>query len=381
MALLTPLLFSSLAVAVAGADIDITATLTAHDSSPPKRILSPGRLFGSFFEDFLHAGDGGVYAEKLSNRQLALPLANESSFRCTGATGTGECTWYAEAGSVTRDASAPLNTAVTNTMWLRPGAVASNAGFPGGIAVRAGESLVLSLFVRAQAGPASIEARLVDGMGATGTTLGSVAVQAQATSAHWVQVNTTLHVTESSGRDGCRFQLANKHGSTVGVTVVSLLPGQTWMGRANGLRMDVASWLNETQPAFLRTPGGCYVEGHDLAASGWAWKKTLGPIEQRPGHMNDVWGYWTDDGLGMFELLQMADDVGARPLVVINAGCSTDAGSCVQGDALQPYIQAALDAVEYVTGASTTPWGSQRAAAGRSAPYELQVRVQLIGHL
>ena len=83
-----------------------------------------------------------------------------------------------------------------------------------------------------------------------------------------------------------------------------------------------------------------------------------------------VWGYWSDDGLGMFELLQMADDVGANPLLVVNAGCST--GACVSGDDLQPYIQAALDAVEYVTGASTTPWGSQRAAAGRPAPYHLQ---------
>ena len=108
--------------------------------------MSPGRLFGSFFEDFLHAGDGGVYAEKLSNRQLALPLANQSNFRCSGAVGTGDCTWYAEAGSVTRDASTPLNEAVTHTMWLGPKAVASNAGFPGGIAIRAGESLLLSLF-------------------------------------------------------------------------------------------------------------------------------------------------------------------------------------------------------------------------------------------
>ena len=68
----------------------------------------------------------------------------------------------------------------------------------------------------------------------------------------------------------------------------------TWLGRKNGLRTDVAQWLNESQPAFLRTPGGCYVEGHNLSASGWDWKQTLGPIQTRPGHMNDVWGYWTD---------------------------------------------------------------------------------------
>ena len=91
--------------------------------------------------------------------------------------------------------------------------------------------------------------------------------------------------------------------------------------------------------------------------------------------MNDAWGYWTDDGLGMYELLQMADDVGARPLLVLNAGCVTDDGQraeCVSGAALQPFVQDALDAVEYATGASSTVWGARRAAAGRVEPYELQ---------
>ena len=114
-------------------------------------------------------------------------------------------------------------------------------------------------------------------------------------------------------------------------------------------RTDVAAWLNETQPAFIRLPGGCYVEGTDLMTGGWFWKKTLGQIESRPGHMNDVWGYWTDDGLGMYEFLKMAEDTGAKPLLVVNSGCSTR--GCVSGDELKPFIQDALDAVEYVRAA------------------------------
>merc|ERR1719506_2352546 len=102
------------------------------------------------------------------------------------------------------------------------------------------------------------------------------------------------------------------------------------------------AWVNETQPPFLRVPGGCYVEGVELS-NGWYWKKTLGPIHERPGHMNDVWGYWTDDGLGMEEYLQMADDVGAIPLVVVNSGCSTHEG-CIDEGSLDPYVQDALDA-------------------------------------
>jgi alpha-N-arabinofuranosidase len=273
----------------------LRATLAVDDRALPKPILSPGQLFGSFFEDFLHAGEGGAYAEKLSNRALALPLANTSFFRCSGAVGTGECTWFVERGTVTRDGSVPLNTAVPNTMWLEPSAVAANAGFPGGIAVNAGDALRLSLFVYVPgSGRASIEARLVDGMEPAGRVLGSTIVTAQGS--QWARVEASLDVNVSSGSNGCRFQLINSEnsGSRVGVTVVSLFPTRTWMGRKNGLRVDVAEWLNESRPAFLRTPGGCYVEGHNLSASGWDWKKTLGPIETRPGHMNDAWGYWTD---------------------------------------------------------------------------------------
>jgi hypothetical protein len=273
----------------------LQATLTVDNGAVPKPILNPGELFGSFFEDFLHAGEGGVYAEMLSNKALALPLANTSSFRCSGAIGTGECTWYVEGGTVTRDRSVPLNSAVPNTMWLEPSAIATNAGFPGGIAVNAGDSLTLSFFVNVQgAGRASIEARLVDGMEPTSRVLGRAITTAQ--DSEWVRVVVSLDVKMSSGSDGCRFQLINSANSTsrVGVTVVSLFPLRTWLGRKNGLRTDVAEWLNESQPAFLRTPGGCYIEGRNLSASGWDWKQTLGPIESRPGHMNDVWGYWTD---------------------------------------------------------------------------------------
>ena len=103
---------AAFALAVATASSAIEATLRIGDANQAKPILSPGSLFGSFFEDFLHGSDGGVYAEKLSNRALALPLSNASSFRCTGAVGTPECTWFAESGAVTRDNSVPLNDAV-----------------------------------------------------------------------------------------------------------------------------------------------------------------------------------------------------------------------------------------------------------------------------
>jgi hypothetical protein len=159
-------------------------------------------------------------------------------------------------------------------MWLEPTAIASNAGFPGGIAVRAGDSLELSLFVYVGTGSARIEAKLVDGMGTAGRILGSTVIVHEApVHPQWVQLRATLNVTMSSGSDGCRFQLTNSNSKSnndklevnstkvnrakIGVTVVSLFPTETWMGRDNGLRRDVAGWLNESQPPFIRTPGGC----------------------------------------------------------------------------------------------------------------------------
>ena len=242
-----------------------------------------------------------------------------------------------------------------------------------GFAARKGEQLKLSLWATTRgfgSHNGSLTATLLDG----NASIGSVELLRGGTALpSWQQLSATLVASEAC--ESCRLQLraSDSGGSSrigVAVTVVSLFPQETFLGRPNGLRADVAGWLHESKPAFVRAPGGCFVEGRHLE-NGWAWKKTLGPIETRPGHDNDVWGYWTDDGLGMFELLQMSDDVGARPLLVVNAGCST--GGCVHGaDQLTPYVQDALDAVEYVTGASSPPWGARRAAAGRVAPYELQ---------
>ena len=199
------------------------AMLQIEHGAPAAPILAPGALFGSFFEDFLHAGDGGVYAEKLSNRALALPLSNASSFRCSGDVGSGLCTWYTEKGTVRRDDSVPLNDAVPHAMWLSgPSSIATNAGFPGGIAVKAGDTLALSLFVYVKTGPVSLEARLVDGWG--DVTLGSATVLHAATNLpRWKEVKVELKVQSSSGADGCRFQLrlTGGAGAEAGVSVIS----------------------------------------------------------------------------------------------------------------------------------------------------------------
>jgi alpha-N-arabinofuranosidase len=284
---------------------------------------------------------------------------------------------------VQRDDSKPLNAAVPNALWLTPTAgtdghfkaEVSNSGWLGEMAATDREVLTLSAWIYITPGAlsagGSLTAQLIDQH--SHLVLASAELADKSfKEGQWAKINTTL-TTGIAGSDSVLFVVravsATKSVHPVGITVVSLFP-TTFLNRPNGLRTDVAVWLNESGPAFIRLPGGCYVEGKDLTNS-WDWKKTTGPIEQRPGHMNDVWGYWSDDGLGMAELLRMADDVGAVPLLVVNAGCSTS--GCVNGaHALAPYMQDALDAVEYATGPATSEWGAKRAAAGRVEPYKLQ---------
>jgi alpha-L-arabinofuranosidase len=159
--------------------------------------------------------------------------------------------------------------------------------------------------------------------------------------------------------------------TTVGVTVISLISVErTW--KHKGLfRRDVIKWLKESMPPFLRIPGGNFVEGLQWSGE-WNWKQTLGPVENRPGHNNDRWGYFTSDGLGMFEYLLLAEEIGAKPLLVINAGCTMVA--CVSSNAaMEKYIQDAVDAVEFAMGdPKVTYWGAQRAAAGHASPFDLE---------
>ncbi|CAI5997947.1 unnamed protein product, partial [Closterium sp. NIES-64] len=138
---------------------------------------------------------------------------------------------------------------------------------------------------------------------------------------------------------------------------------------SHGMRMDIATMLQGLSPGFMRFPGGCYVEGVRLA-NAFRWRSTIGPWELRPGHFNDRWGYWSDDGLGFFEYLQFAEDLGATPIWVFNSGNShTDS---VFTGALAPFIQEVLDGIEFARGPSDSRWGVERAAMGHPEPFDLR---------
>ena len=152
------------------------------------------------------------------------------------------------------------------------------------------------------------------------------------------------------------------------LNLVSLFP-PTWKNRPNGLRPDLMQMMVDMKPKFLRFPGGNYLEGNTIAER-FDWKKTLGPLTQRPGH-RAPWGYRSTDGMGLMEFLLWAEDVGAEPLLGVYAGYSLGGQYIKPGPDLVPYVQEALEEIEYVIGPTTSKWGAQRAKDGHPQPFPL----------
>jgi len=170
---------------------------------------------------------------------------------------------------------------------------------------------------------------------------------------------------------------------TVDLDMISLFPERTWKNRPGGLRADMVQLLADMKPGFLRFPGGCIVEGNVLT-NRYQWKTTIGPIEERKLIINR-WNfefrhrptpdYYQSFGLGFFEYFQLSEDLGAEPLPILNCGmaCQFNSGQLVPLDELDPYLQDALDLIEFANGPVTSTWGAQRAAMGHPLPFHLKL--------
>jgi len=165
-----------------------------------------------------------------------------------------------------------------------------------------------------------------------------------------------------------RFVIATDRTGQYYFNLVSLFP-PTYNNRWNGNRIDLMQMLVDMQPKFLRFPGGNFLEG-PLITDAFPWKQTLGPLESRPGHKGS-WGYRPSDGMGLLEFLEWCEDMGAEPLLGVYAGYSLQGDYINAGPLLKPYVDDALDEIEYVIGDTTTYWGAKRAADGHPAPFKL----------
>jgi len=334
------------------------ARLTVHVDQPGHKV-SP-LLYGIFFEEINRAGDGGLYAEMVQNRSFE---DADKPVTWTLVTPQG-----ADA-SITRDTARPLNEKNPHSLKLQVSALKDgragivNEGFKG-MAFRKGAEYRLSLYARcAQGSDTTLTATLQN---ADGQRIYAEAKTA-ALSAEWKQFSLTLVPgdTDPNGRLG----LWISRPGTVWIDMVSLFPKDTFKNRPNGLRADLAQMLAEMKPAFIRFPGGCFVEGNKLA-NAFRWKDTIGDIARRPGHWN-LWGYRSTDGLGYHEYLQMCEDMNAEPLFVINCGMAHE--DTVPLEQMSPWVQDALDAIEYANGPADSQWGRLRAQNGHPEPFNLRL--------
>ncbi|MCX5420766.1 LamG-like jellyroll fold domain-containing protein [Streptomyces sp. NBC_00078] len=344
---------------VAGVSGFSGGTLNVDVAHPAHSV--PSTFFGVMTEDLNHSGEGGLYPELIQNRSMMASTSSPTSWSAVGDS------------AIALDGGNPLNTALTRSLKLSINTASSsaragvaNGGF-WGIPVRPNQTYTASLFAKASSGFTG--PLTVDVESTSGTVYASGTVTGLTTS--WQQF--TVHLTASASAPTSaanRFVVSatSGAGSTVWLDNVSLFP-PTYNNRPNGLRTDLMQKIAGLKPSFIREPGGNYLEGAN-PANRFNWKKTIGPVWTRPGHQNDAWGYWSTDGLGLLEYLEWAEDVGAQPLLAVYAGYSLW-GTHVALSDLGPYVQEALDEIEYATGSTSTTWGARRAADGHPAPFKI----------
>src|ERR1022692_508026 len=326
------------------------ATITVG-ADKPGRAVSP-LLWGIFFEDINLSADGGIYAELVRNRSFE-DAARPEYWRLLNATNSSS--------QMAIDVSKPLNP--LNLHCLRVNVEGAfnleNEGY-WGMNIIQGDSYVLKFAARATDGfGGPLQVRLV---GTTGTEL----VQGKISGVDDQWKYYSLDIVALRGDPKAKLQISAAGKGTLFLDMVSLMPKKTW--RDHGLRLDLAESLAALHPSFLRFPGGNWVEGDDRAHM-YRWKNTIGDIDVRIPLWN-TWGYNTTQGLGFFEYLQLCEDLGAEPLFCINDGMTLH-GS-VPMEEMGPWIQDALDAIEYANGSTNSVWGSLRAKAGHPAPFNLK---------
>ncbi|MBC7783478.1 MAG: alpha-N-arabinofuranosidase [Burkholderiales bacterium] len=201
---------------------------------------------------------------------------------------------------------------------------------------------------------------------------GPVLASAQVTGVtkEWKKYTVKLKTQDAPATTAGRFVISASKPGSIWLSFVSLFP-PTYKDRPNGMRVDLMELLAGMNPSFLRFPGGNYLEGSNFE-NRFDWKKTIGPLEERPGHMSP-WTYRSTDGVGLLEFLNWCEDLNMEPILGVYAGMHLDGGrTTITGDALKPFVEEALEEIEYITGDIATKWGALRAQHGHPAPFKLR---------
>ena len=373
---MVPLLLAGCATVSSSSVAPVEQTTITVQADKPGARINPA-MWGAFFEDINFGGDGGLYAEMVKNRGFEFPDPMMGWMKISPSLAKGD---------VTIQTDSPYRPSQSHYARIASKADAtlgiSNEGFRG-MGVVAGETYNFSAQLRNVDGASHVVVQIV---GADGETLASAPLSGL--TSDWSEVTATLRPKDTDGH--ARLAIFLNGPGTVDVDFVSLFPEKTWKNRPRGLRADMVQALADMHPGFLRFPGGCIVEGSELVRR-YQWKTTIGPIEDRK-LLIDRWNYefsWrpTPDyyqsfGLGFFEFFQLCEDIGARPLPIVNCGmaCQFNSGELCPPDDIGPYIQDALDLIEFANGPATSTWGAKRAAMGHPEPFNPPLTMMGVGN-
>uniref|UniRef100_A0A2P2MIZ0 non-reducing end alpha-L-arabinofuranosidase n=1 Tax=Rhizophora mucronata TaxID=61149 RepID=A0A2P2MIZ0_RHIMU len=347
-----------------GVDLTARLSVTALGGRPIPETFS-----GIFLEEIVHAGAGGIWAELVRNR----------GFEAGGPNTPSNIDPWSKIGD---DSSLVVSTDRSscferNKVALRMDVLCDREGSnvcpaggvgiynPGywGMNIEQGKTYRVILYVRSL-GPINVSVSLTSSDGLQKLVTAHIIFSASEV-VNWSKAEVLL---KAQGTDqNARLQLTTSRKGVIWFDQVSAMPLDTFKG--HGFRKDLFGMLAAIKPTFLRLPGGSSVEG-DFLRNAFRWKETIGPWEERPGHWGDVWMYWTDDGIGYFEFLQLAEDLGALPIWVFNAGISHH--DEVDTSKILPFVQEALDGISFAIDDPNSKWGSVRAAMGHPEPFDLR---------
>ncbi len=348
----------------------ITSTITASaQTTNPLPVLqikadqatakvSP-TLYGLMTEEINFSYEGGIYGELIRNRTFKADATNAVYWNTVGS------------GSISLDPATPLNDVLNTSLKLDASAATKNSpsgianGGYWGIPVKPKTAYNVSFYARAASGfsgPLTVSIESADGKKVFAS------VEISGITGDWKKYEATLTTKGGKPSKDNVFKITTDSPGTIWFQQISLFP-PTFNNRPNGNRPDIMQLLADMSPKFLRLPGGNYLEG-DFINERFDWKKTIGDISQRPGHRSP-WNYWSTDGFGLMEYLEWCEDLHMEPLLAVYAGYSLRQQRVAPGDDLKPYVQDALDEIEYITGDASTTWGARRAQDGHPAAFPL----------
>lgn len=332
--------------------LNVSAQQTTFQFSTAHRGPMIGPLhYGIFYEEINHAGDGGIYAELIRNGSMEENNSKPDYWQTISS---------ASFSIISQNLINGAQKQAMQLNLLKAGDGTRNSGY-WGINIVEGQTYKANLWIRtAEEWEGDITLTLEDN---NGTDLGHTVVPVSNADT-WKKY--TAEITATGSYQQGYFAIRGSKAGTIYLDCVSLFP-PTFKGRENGMRIDLAEKLAALHPRFMRFPGGCYIEGGNR----YQWRHTLGPVEERLGIYNSQWGYPVTNGMGFHEFLQLAEDLGAEPMFVVNMGMGH--GWYQDYQHIQDFIQEALDALEYANGDASTVWGAKRIAAGHPEPFGMRL--------